>query len=165
MTNWKTYKITSIEIIPSIYSDYAEFGLDDYVVYNGGEKSKRIRLMFDDKNYSINNYQIGGYLEINTDKTIDCYWACAFPINLSETQKNIVRKFGSSSSTNVITARGSSSDIVISPSVVNAMGSSQTTELARYMSRMVDENDKEYEFKIEDNNTRYTYSLICRKQK
>lgn len=66
------------------------------------------------------------------------------------------------SSTNMITTRGSSSDIVISPSAVNAMNSPNAMDLARRMSEMVDATGKEYEFKIEDSGG-LKYSLICRK--
>lgn len=114
--------------------------------------------------FPYNALEIGDYIEIDIDRTKYMEQKTTF------NDTSIVRKFGSSaavpsSSTNIITSRGSSSDIVISPSVVSTMGSSQAAEIARHMSRMVDENDKEYEFKIEDNNTRFTYSLICRKQK
>jgi hypothetical protein len=101
-------------------------------------------------------------LEIDLDKICHLYHG------LDVDDSDIVRRVSSMvvPGNNVITTQGSSSDIVISPSVVNVMGSSRTMELARHMSRMVDENDKEYELKIEDNtNTRFTYSLICRKQK
>jgi len=100
---------------------------------------------------------MGDKIEINNYRTK--YYGASHDFNDSD----IVRR---TTSTNIITSSGSSSDVVISSSVVNAMGSSRTMELARHMSRMVDENDKEYELKIEDStNTRFTYSLICRKQK
>jgi len=119
--------------------------------------------MFYEDDSSINNYQIGDYLEINIDETINRNGQHAIPMNLPEA-KNVVRKFGSSSSTNIITTRGSSSDIVISPGAVNAMKSPRTMEIAREMSRIVDETGKEVEFKIEDANSNLKYSLILRKQ-
>jgi len=75
--------------------------------------------------------------------------------------ENIIRRFGSS--TNVITSRGSSSNLVISSSAVNSMNSPNSMEVARRLSEMVDATGKEYEFKIEDPGSKFTYSLICRK--
>ncbi|CAG8499535.1 5973_t:CDS:2, partial [Ambispora gerdemannii] len=105
---------------------------------NTYEKSNNISLYLDGS--------ISDYVEIDNDETK--YYSSGHDFN----DISIIRKV---TTTNIITTRGSSSDIVISSGLVNAMGSSRTMELARHMSRMVDENDKEYELKIEDNtNTR-----------
>jgi len=66
-----------------------------------------------------------------------------------------------------ITTRGSSSNVVVSPStVVDFMNSPKAIELARGMSRMVEETGKSFEYKIEmptkDGET-ISHSLICRK--
>jgi len=100
------------------------------------------------------SYKVGDWVEIDLDKISCENGPGLFGINT-------VRKV--SSSTNVITTRGSSSNIVISPSAVNAMNSPNAMDLARRMSEMVDATGKEYEFKIEDPNSKLNYSLICRK--
>jgi len=77
------------------------------------------------------------------------------------TSTSEVRKV--SSSTNVISSSGSSSNMVISPIAVNAINNPGAMDIARGMSRMVDETGKEFEFKIEDPGSKFNYSLICRK--
>ncbi|CAJ0845049.1 7991_t:CDS:10 [Entrophospora sp. SA101] len=99
--------------------------------------------------YPFNTYRIEGRMMAGTFYSGIVYYGYGVVRKLGESSTAIVPS--SSSSTNIITTRGSSSNIVISPSLANAMGSSETMELARHMSRMVDENDKEYELKIEDN--------------
>jgi len=156
MTNYKRFKIITKESLGS----YVKYGLDNHVTYK--ERKENHIFMFD--RFPFNNCQIEDYLEIDIDRTIN--FSSWHGFSDLPSVEGIVKSEKMSASTNIITSSGSSSDIVISPSVVSAMGSSQATELARYMSRMVDETDKEFELKIEDNsNARFTYSLICRKQK
>jgi len=76
----------------------------------------------------------------------------------------LVRKVDSS--TNIITASGSSSNIIVSPSAANFVSSQDGLNLARGMSRMVDETGKNFEYKIEIENKdgkKISHSLICRK--
>jgi len=161
MANWKKVKITEIKR----YEDFIQIVLDDYI-YVWGEttlpNNNRLPTLtfLAGICYPFDTWQVGDYIEVDLDKSVNCNH-CSI---INDT--SIVRKVSSSSSTNIVTTRGSSSDIVISSGLANAMGSSETMELARHMSRMVDENNKEYELKIEDNsNKRFSYSLICRKQK
>jgi len=158
MTNWKTYKIGSTA---STHDEVMfSFGIkgNAHIDYRSERENSILVSIICANIYPFNTWKEEDYIEIDNDKT---RYKDAWHV-FDDT--SIVRKV--SSSTNIITTRGSSSDIVISSGLVNAMGSSRTMELSRHMSRMVDENDKEYELKIEDNtNTRFTYSLICRKQK
>jgi hypothetical protein len=70
------------------------------------------------------------------------------------------------SPTNIIATRGSFSDIVVSSSAVDVIKNPRTMEIAREMSRMVDETGKNWEYKIEVENKdgkKISHSLICRK--
>ncbi|CAG8577192.1 7685_t:CDS:10, partial [Ambispora gerdemannii] len=99
---------------------------------------------FCENRHPFNSYRAGDYIEVDCSRTRS--YGRRRPID----NENILRKVGSSSSTNIITTRGSSSDIVISSGAVSAMNSPNAMNLARRMSEMVDATGKEYEFKIED---------------
>jgi len=107
----------------------------------------------------FNTWQVGDCLEIDWDLTRQIKKFSVF----SDT--SMVSKV---TPTNVITTRGSSSDIVVSSSAVNYMKSQEARELAREMSRMVDDNPgKEVEYKIQVENKdgrKISHSLIMRKQ-
>lgn len=161
MVNWRTFKIVNVTVNPRSVI----VRIDGDIYYRDGRKST----IWFPNSAPCSSYRIGDLLEVDLDEICRFFHTAEI---VSDDNGRIVRRIDDGgvvrrvSSTNIITTRGSSSDIVISPGVVNAMGSSRTMELARHMSRMVDENDKEYELKIEDNtNSRFTYSLICRKQK
>jgi len=160
MVNYKTYKIIGkVESRPIF--NYIMFELKDYADHPKGHKV--MGWVYCRNHYPYNNYKEGDWLEIDLDRIGD-----KNDVNIFD-DTSIVRKLGevvSSSSTNVITTRGSSSNIVISPSAVNYMKSPEAMEMAHRMSRMVDETGKNWEYKIEVENKdgkKISHSLICRK--
>lgn len=143
-----------------IYNDppTIDFTLDDYVpYYHGSEKFAR----------SINGngfdkLKVGDYLKINLDR-ISSISSVTIHYGHDDLLK-IVEKSSISNSTDVISS-GSSNSIIISPNAVDVMNSPAAMNIARQMSKMVDETGKEFEFKIEEttiNGKKLTYSLICR---
>jgi len=107
-------------------------------------------------------FEIGDELEIEMDELRNTMSGALYA-SYATFNKLVNRVSKSASSTNVITTRGSSSNMVISPGALNAMNSPNAMEIARRLSEMVDATGKEYEFKIEDPGSKFTYSLICRK--
>jgi len=157
MTNWQKFKITGKEIHEAF--DSITFNLDRGVPYTYNGYFIMPCYIFCVDCHPFNTYQVGDYLEIDIEKTVNY----SSRNNFNDT--SIVRKFGSS--TNVITTSGSSSDVVVSPSAVNYMKSQEARELAREMSRMVDDTGKEVEYKIEVQNKdgkKISHSLILRNQ-
>lgn len=163
MTNWKTYKIEGI---------HTHYTAKNKILFNLGSKDEahvEYKVENGDPSfvwvsctdtYPFNTWEEGDYIEIDNDKT-----RYESPYEVFD-DTSIVRKV--SSSTNIVTTRGSSSDIVISPSAVEYMKSQEARELAREMSRMVDDNPgKEVEYKIQVENKdgrKISHSLIMRKQ-
>jgi len=152
------FKITKKETL-----GYIRFSLDKCVKYENGE-----RYFIDCKVVSpYTEILESDYLEINLELTK------FYPTHHSFNDTDIVRQYSwsgvasnSSSSTNIISAHGSSSNIIVSPSAANFIASQDGLNLARGMSRMVDETGKNWEYKIEVENKdgkKISHSLICRK--
>jgi len=139
-------------------NNYIIMRLDNDVNYLNNTVSPSIRCA---NAHPYKTYLIGDQIEINN--YITRYYKSTADVYFSNND-NIIRKL--LSSVNTVSASGSSSDISISPSAVNAMKSPGTMEIAREMSRMVDETGKNWEYKIEvasqDGKT-ISHSLICRK--
>jgi len=99
--------------------------------------------MFYEDDSSINNYQIGDYLEINIDETINRNGQHAIPMNLSEA-KNVVRKFGSSMTT--------TRNAMVNASSVNATALAVTQDLADRVDRG---ERSHFKYEIEDNGVKH----------
>jgi len=168
MTNWQKFKITKIQ--EEKVFDTINFKLESYNYYwarriVAGEKIDPLLgstyTITCENGHHIDNCRVGDYLEVDVDKVI------ALGEQYRFFDASMVRKFGSSSSTNIVSTRASS-DIVVSSSAVNYMKSQEARELAREMSRMVDDNPgKEVEYKIQVENKdgkKLSHSLIMRKQ-
>ena len=166
MTNWKVYKIVKKETWPAQqegWRSYIKFHLDRCIKLSGGGLFSEASYIECEMRSPFTSWWQDDYIEIDLD-TLN-YWGyfCDFK------DTSAIRKLGSSNEIvprNIISASGSSSDIIISPSAVNAMKSPRTMEIAREMSRMVDETGKNWEYKIEVENKdgkKISHSLICRK--
>jgi len=164
MTNWKVYKIKTAH--PNTQGVLFDLGRasEFHVTYRDEDelKSGSVTSFFTyilcADTYPFNTWKEGDCIEIDNDKTRYRSWRDAFD------DTSIVRKV--SPSTNVITTRGSSSDIVVSSNAVNYMKSPEAMEMAHRMSQMVDETGKNWEYKIEVENKdgkKISHSLICRK--
>lgn len=150
MTNWKVYTIIKIPQIMHSGSRNGSFDLDGWAECS----DVNTNCIWCVNTYPYNTFKLGDKIEIDNDRIK--YYSAYHDFN----DLDIVRKYSPS---NIITTRGSSSDIIISPNAVNAMNSPNAMDLARRMSEMVDATGKEYEFKIEDPSSKLNYSLICRK--
>ena len=157
MTNWKTYKIEHLNSNSKLI--LINLGLESEVHIDYKDKWEEhgfLTYLKCPTTYPFNTWKEGDYIEIDNDKT-------KYKSAHDFCDTSMARKV---TSTNVITTCGSFSDIVISPSAVNAMKSPRTMEIAREMSRMVDETGKNWEYKIEVENKdgkKISHSLICRK--
>jgi len=125
MTNWKEYTITKVG--DQHRTIWICFYLDGYVNYksNGSERWKRKNFIFCKNTYPFSTYRVGDVIEIDLDKTQNKWDGD----DIDDTSIIRVARVAPSS-TNVITTRGSSSNIVILPSAVNAVGSPQAMEFS-----------------------------------
>jgi len=149
MTKWEKFKITSKETCKPF--DEIIFSLDRAVDYTDNGHFMLYYFIFCVDCHPFSTYQVGDYLEIDVDKTVNYSSGKHFD------DTDIVRKFGSSN------------EIVSRSNNIPSISRNQTLTIGREIDALIDQSGgrNEYEAKmhVDDSNRVSGYSIIGRRSK